>query len=206
MRLRIALIGLLGLVAVCSSVPTTVHAGTTERLVVDRTTGLAIDGFDPVAYFTLGKPMRGYPQLAETHEGRTYYFLNDKYRAMFRASPAKYEPQYGGFCSNGAPYALKLGSDPTEFEIVDGRLFVFGDILGRVVHRPRQLAQLAADRPVERFGLAALRQRQVAAVEQVLHRHDAWATIRPGDSLFDIPQARRGGVLYNCLVVRVACE
>ena len=91
---------------------------------------LMLLGHDPVAYFAMGKAMRGYPALAETFEGKTYYFLNDKHRAMFRESPAKYEPQYGGFCSNGAPYALKLGSDPTEFEIVDGRLFIFGDILG----------------------------------------------------------------------------
>lgn len=87
-------------------------------------------GHDPVAYHTLGKAMRGYPDKAETYEGKTYYFLNDQHRATFRESPARYEPQYGGFCSNGAPYALKLGSDPTEFEIVDGRLFIFGDILG----------------------------------------------------------------------------
>jgi len=54
----------------------------------------------------------------------------EQIRAMFVAAPAKYEPQYGGFCSNGAPYAVKLGSDPTEFEIRDGRLFIFGDVIG----------------------------------------------------------------------------
>ncbi len=105
--------------------------GTINATVQDKQgRDLMLLGHDPVAYFTMGKPMRGFPNLAETHEGKTYYFLNDKHRAMFRESPAKYEPQYGGFCSNGAPYALKLGSDPTEFEIVDGRLFMFGDILG----------------------------------------------------------------------------
>ena len=105
--------------------------GTINATVQDKQgRDLMLLGHDPVAYFTLGKPMRGYPELSEMHEGKTYYFLNEKHRAMFRESPAKYEPQYGGFCSNGAPYALKLGSDPTEFEIVDGRLFIFGDILG----------------------------------------------------------------------------
>ena len=105
--------------------------GTINATVKDKEgRDLMLLGHDPVAYFTMGKPMRGYPQLAETHAGKTYYFLNEKHRAMFRAAPARYEPQYGGFCSNGAPYALKLGSDPTEFEIVDGRLFIFGDIVG----------------------------------------------------------------------------
>ena len=50
---------------------------------------------------------------------------------MFVRDPAKYAPQYGGFCASGAAYAVKLGSDPTEFRIVDGRLFIFGDVLGR---------------------------------------------------------------------------
>ena len=88
-------------------------------------------GHDPVAYFTAGKPMRGYPSITATHEGKTYYFLNESHRDTFLNSPAKYEPMYGAFCSNGAAYGIKLGSDPTEFEIVDGRLFIFGDILGR---------------------------------------------------------------------------
>ncbi len=87
-------------------------------------------GHDPVAYFTLGKPMRGFPAIAATHDGKTYYFLNEKHRATFLQAPAKYDPQYGAFCANGAAYGVKLGSDPTEYEIVDGRLFIFGDILG----------------------------------------------------------------------------
>lgn len=87
-------------------------------------------GFDPVAYFTDGKPVRGRHTIAAAHEGRTYYFASDEHRRAFAASPARYEPQYGGFCSDGAAYAVKLGSDPTQFEIRDGRLFIFGDILG----------------------------------------------------------------------------
>ena len=59
-------------------------------------------GHDPVAYFTLGKPMRGYPNITATHEGKTYYFLNNNHRDTFLQAPAKYEPQYGAFCSNGA--------------------------------------------------------------------------------------------------------
>ena len=83
-------------------------------------------GHDPVAYFTLGKPMRGYPNIAATHDNKTYYFLNEKHRDTFVKTPAKYEPQYGAFCSNGAAYGIKLGTDPTEFEIIDGRLFISG--------------------------------------------------------------------------------
>ena len=52
-------------------------------------------------------------------------------RVAFEQSPLRYVPQYGGFCSSGAAFGLKLGSDPTEFVIRDGRLFIFGDIAGK---------------------------------------------------------------------------
>ena len=91
---------------------------------------LMLLGHDPVAYFTMGKPVRGDPKYKVTLPDRTYYFVSEQHRKLFEASPAKYEPQYGGFCSNGAPFGIKLGSDPTEWEIVDGRLFIFGDIVG----------------------------------------------------------------------------
>ena len=88
-------------------------------------------GHDPVAYFTEKRPVRGRHTLPAAQQGRTYYFSSDANRAAFSAQPARYEPQYGGFCANGAPYAVKLGSDPTQFEIRDARLFIFGDVLGR---------------------------------------------------------------------------
>lgn len=105
--------------------------GTTHATIdTSRGENLMLLGYDPVAYFTESKPVRGKHTLAAQHDGRTYYFSSDTNRDAFRATPASYEPQYGGFCSNGAPYAVKLGSDPTEFEIRDGRLFIFGDTLG----------------------------------------------------------------------------
>jgi YHS domain-containing protein len=91
---------------------------------------LMLLGYDPVGYFREGRPVRGRHDIAATHEGRTYYFASDADRREFLGAPSRYEPQYGGFCSNGAAYRVKLGSDPTQFEIRDGRLFVFGDILG----------------------------------------------------------------------------
>lgn len=87
-------------------------------------------GHDPVAYFTQGKPTRGLASLKASHAGRTYYFASPEHRALFVADPARYEPQYGGFCSSGAAYGVTLGSDPTEWEIMNGRLFVFGDVIG----------------------------------------------------------------------------
>ncbi len=87
-------------------------------------------GYDPVAYFTAGAPTRGKRDITSTLPNRSYYFASDANKKLFDADPAKYEPQYGGFCSSGAAFALKLGSDPTAWEIYQGRLFIFGDVLG----------------------------------------------------------------------------
>ncbi|MGB8855914.1 MAG: YHS domain-containing (seleno)protein [Burkholderiales bacterium] len=87
-------------------------------------------GHDPVAYFTEKQSMRGDPTIKTSLPGRTYYFMSEENRQRFLAAPESYEPQFGGFCSSGAAFAIKLGSDPTEWEIVNGKLYIFGDILG----------------------------------------------------------------------------
>lgn len=121
-RLIIFLLPFIVALAGCGTTHATIETSRGERLM--------LLGYDPVAYFTEAKPVRGRHTLAASHEGRTYYFASGEHRARFVAEPAKFEPQYGGFCSNGAPYAVKLGSDPTQFEVRDGRLFIFGDIIG----------------------------------------------------------------------------
>ena len=88
-------------------------------------------GYDPVAYFTQGQPMRGRPELEVALPERSYYFTSAAHKALFEADPKRYEPQYGGFCASGAAFAIKLGSDPTAWQIVDGRLFIFGDVIGK---------------------------------------------------------------------------
>ena len=87
-------------------------------------------GHDPVAYFNRGVPQRGTAQHVVDLPDRSYYFANAENRALFVAAPARYEPHYGGFCASGAAFAVKLGSDPTAWEIREGRLFIFGDVLG----------------------------------------------------------------------------
>ncbi len=88
--------------------------------------GLAIEGYDPVAYFILGKPVEGIPAISLTHEGATYRFCTAQNRDLFKASPAKYQPQYGGWCA----YAMgakgeKVSVDPETFKILEGKLFLF---------------------------------------------------------------------------------
>ncbi len=88
-------------------------------------------GYDPVAYFTKGEPTRGRPEIKTNLAQRTYYFASAEHKALFIANPSRYEPQYGGFCSSGAAYAIKLGSAPTAWQIFEGRLFIFGDVMGK---------------------------------------------------------------------------
>ena len=89
-------------------------------------------GHDPTAYFTTGAPVRGKPEFKVSLPERTYYFASGQSKELFTSNPARYEPQYGGFCASGAAYAIKLGSDPTSWQIHDGRLFIFGDVLGKI--------------------------------------------------------------------------
>ncbi len=88
--------------------------------------GLAIEGYDPVAYFTMNKPQKGKPGFSVFYEGATFYFTNTENKELFKKNPSKYEPQYGGWCA----YAMgndgsKVEVDPETFKIVNGKLYLF---------------------------------------------------------------------------------
>lgn len=87
---------------------------------------LAIQGYDPVAYFTDNKAVEGSRNFAIVHEGVLYYFSSQQHKDLFKASPTKYEPQYGGWCA----YAMgatgeKVEIDPETFKILNGKLYLF---------------------------------------------------------------------------------
>lgn len=87
-------------------------------------TGLAIGGYDPVAYFTEGKPTKGDFQITAEHDGAVYRFASEENRKLFLESPDRYLPQYGNYCAYGAAVGKKFSSDPTVWQIVDGRLYL----------------------------------------------------------------------------------
>ena len=87
-------------------------------------TGLALRGYDPVAYFTDGKPVVGDYTITTQYEGATYRFASDEHRALFVQDPVKYLPQYGGFCAFGAAQGVKVDGDPTVWDIVGGKLYL----------------------------------------------------------------------------------
>jgi len=88
--------------------------------------GLAIDGYDPVAYFSEHKAIEGEKDIQLSSAGITYYFSSVKNRDLFKSNPEKYQPQYGGWCA----YAMgatgeKVEIDPETFKIIDGKLYLF---------------------------------------------------------------------------------
>ncbi len=87
--------------------------------------GVALEGYCPVAYFEANKPIRGKAQFASTYNDVTYYFVSDGARELFEANPHKYIPAYGGWCAFGIALKEKFPVDPTNFKIVDGRLMLF---------------------------------------------------------------------------------
>jgi len=92
--------------------------------------GLAVHGFDVVAFHTAGKPVQGNAKYAVVHQEATYRFASDANLKTFKANPAKYEPAFGGYCAYGVAVGAKFDGDPRFWKIVDGRLYLnlSGDI------------------------------------------------------------------------------
>ncbi len=87
--------------------------------------GLAIQGYDPVAYFN-HKAVKGDKKYSATFHGRTYYFSTKENKKSFESNQSKYEPQYGGWCAFAmGDTGEKVEIDPETFKIVDGKLYLF---------------------------------------------------------------------------------
>jgi len=87
-------------------------------------TGLALRGYDPVAYFTEGEATRGDWKITAVHEEAVYRFANEDHKAAFEANPGAYLPEYGGYCAFGTAMGLKLDGDPNNWRIVDDQLYL----------------------------------------------------------------------------------
>jgi hypothetical protein len=87
---------------------------------------VAIKGYDPVAYFTDGKAVRGSEAISYEWLGATWRFSSDEHRRLFSASPASYAPQYGGLCAEGvaADGEATVNIDPESWKIIDGKLYL----------------------------------------------------------------------------------
>ncbi len=98
-------------------------AATKSLINVDKT-GLALKGYDPVAYFTENRPVMGNTQFASTYNGARYQFASAANKNTFDANPSKYEPQFGGFCAYAASEGHTAKIEPDAFEVLNGRLLL----------------------------------------------------------------------------------
>jgi hypothetical protein len=96
-------------------------------VVVNPNTGLAISGFDPVAYFTDGKPVFGRPDLELTYDGTIWRFQNEGNRAAFKANPEVYEPRFGGYDPVAVARGVWVAGHPLVWAVVGERLYLFYD-------------------------------------------------------------------------------
>jgi len=87
---------------------------------------LVLQGYDPVAYFTDGRPVKGDPKYSHVWDDGRYQFASAKHREMFVRDPEKYAPQFGGYCTGSMSRGILNEGDPQAWIVRDGRLYVFG--------------------------------------------------------------------------------
>ncbi|MEM6971408.1 MAG: YHS domain-containing (seleno)protein [Pseudomonadota bacterium] len=101
----------------------TAHAAD-EFFIADSAKNIAINGYDAVAYHTVGAPTKGSAEFKYEHDGVTWKFSSAENKAAFKADPAKFAPAYGGWCTVGASKAKKIPTQPHLFKVVDGQLYL----------------------------------------------------------------------------------
>lgn len=102
-------------------------AAAKDLLNLDRQ-GVAIQGYDPVAFFTDGKAVKGNSQIQSEYKGAKYYFASMEHKSAFDKEPAKYEPQFGGYCAYGVSHGSRAPIKIEAWQIVNGRLLMQYDL------------------------------------------------------------------------------
>ena len=96
----------------------------TKTLLNLDSSGVAIQGYDPVAFFTDSKPVKGDPKFVSKRDGAIYLFASKEHKDLFNADPAKYEPAFGGYCAYGVSRNRLVEIDVEAYQIVDGKLLL----------------------------------------------------------------------------------
>jgi len=95
-----------------------------QKSPVNTSSGAAIKGYDAVAYFTDGKPLKGSKKFSVNWQGSDWFFSTQENQKTFAANPEKYAPQYGGYCAFGVSEGHKAAIDPEAWTIVEGKLYL----------------------------------------------------------------------------------
>jgi len=125
---RRSAIGLFALAPVVSFVALPAQAAEPETFQIN---GLAIRGYDPVAYFTQGGPILGSGDFTTSHNGATWQFVNDTNKAAFIADPAKYGAQFGGYCAFAASKGYLAPTIPEAWTVYNDRLYLNANLRAR---------------------------------------------------------------------------
>jgi YHS domain-containing protein len=104
---------------------------------------VVIRGYDPVAYFTDGRPLKGVPEFAADFDDMTYWFASAKHRDMFMSDPDRYAPQFSGLCTISLSMGQLAEPDPEAWAIADGKLYLFSAKAG-VAYFQQQPANVIA--------------------------------------------------------------
>lgn len=115
---------LLFLGAALALAPLAVPAGAADKVFTGLVPGVGAGGYDVVAYQTGKKAERGDAAITVKHEGVEYRFASETNRQAFEASPAKYLPQYGGYCAWAVSQGYTAKGDPEAWSVVDGKLYL----------------------------------------------------------------------------------
>lgn len=95
-----------------------------DRVYTSTFSDLAVDGYDPVAYFSEGRPVEGRAAFEYQWNGATWRFANAENLAAFKAEPDAYAPQYGGYCAWAVSQGYTASADPMAWRIVDDKLYL----------------------------------------------------------------------------------
>lgn len=122
-------------------------AAAAQNVAPSAATRVALKGYDPVSYFTHGKPEQGSSEFSFAFDDTTYWFKNAEHRAKFAADPEQYAPQFNGFCAVQLSRGRKVEADPEAWTIKNGKLYVFSGKRGVPIfnEHPIDVAEKAAE-------------------------------------------------------------
>lgn len=146
---RDVLLGAAGVLAIAAMTPRPAYADEAP-VFTGLVEGVAVGGHDPVAYFTDGMPVKGDPAITATYDGAEWRFASAANRDTFLANPARYAPQFGGYCAWAVSEGYTAKGDPEHWQIVDGKLYL--NYNGRIHRRwqrdiPDHIARANANWP-----------------------------------------------------------
>jgi YHS domain-containing protein len=112
------------LVAVTALAASTVAVARESVVYTGTFSSTAVGGYDPVAYFTENKPVKGNSKISTEYKGAKWYFASPENRDKFVAAPTLYEPQYGGYCAWAVSQGKTASGDPQFWKVVNNKLYL----------------------------------------------------------------------------------